>query len=86
MNDGELVVHTICSLKNYAQNVIATGGSLEDDELSTLWETFRITLFPQLSPDYLANKFQEVEEADKNMSRLGQQVMDSSGAGGEITP
>ena len=86
MNDGELVVHTIYSLKNYAQNVIATGGSLEDDELSTLWETFRIALFPQLSPDYLANKFQEVEEADKNMSRLGQQVMDSSGAGGEITP
>ena len=39
MNDGELVVHTICSLKNYAQNVIATGGSLEDDELSTLWDT-----------------------------------------------
>ena len=86
MNDGELVVYTICSLKNYAKNVIATGGSLEDDELSTLWETFRIALFPQLSPDYLANKFQEVEEADKNMSRLGQQVMDSSGAGGEITP
>ena len=86
MNDGELVVYTICSLKNYAKNVIATGGSLEDDELSTLWETFRIALFPHLSPDYLANKFQEVEEADKNMSRLGQQVMDSSGAGGEITP
>ena len=86
MNDGELVVYTICSLKNYAKNVIATGGSLEDDELSTLWETFRIALFPHLSPDYLANKFQEVEESDKNMSRLGQQVMDSSGAGGEITP
>ena len=86
MNDGELVVYTICSLKNYAKNVIATGGSLEDDELSTLWETFRIALFPHLSPDYLANKFQEVEEADKNMSRLEQQVIDSSGAGGEITP
>ena len=86
MNDGELVVYTICSLKNYAQNVIATGRSPEDDELSTLWETFRIALFPHLSPDYLANKFQEVEEADKNMSRLGQQVIDSSGAGGEITP
>ena len=86
MNDGELVVYTICSLKNYAKNVIATGGSLEDDELSTLWETFRIALFPHLSPDYLANKFQEVEEADKNMSRLGQQVIDSSGTEGEITP
>ena len=86
MNDGELVVYTICSLKNYAKNVIATGGSLEDDEVSTLWETFRIALFPHLSPDYLANKFQEVEEADKNMSRLEQQVIDSSGAGGEITP
>ena len=86
MNDGELVVHTICSLKNYAKSVMSTGRSLEDDELSTLWETFRIALFPHLSLDYLANKFQEVEEADKNMSRLGQQVMDSSGAGGEITP
>ena len=86
MNDGELVIHTICSLKNYAKSVMSTGRSLEDDELSTLWETFRIALFPHLSPDYLANKFQEVEEADKNMSRLGQQVMDSSGAGGEITP
>ena len=86
MNDGELVIHTICSLKNYAKNVMSTGRSLEDDELSTLWEIYRIALFPHLSPDYLANKFQEVEEADKNMSRLGQQVMDSSGAGGEITP
>ena len=86
MNDGELVIHTICSLKNYAKNVMSMGRSFEDDELSTLWETFRIALFPHLSPDYLANKFQEVEEADKNMSRLGQQVIDSSGTGGEITP
>ena len=86
MNDGELVVHTICSLKNYAKNVMSTGRSLEDDELSTLWETFRIALFPHLSPDYLANKFQEVEEADMNMSRVSQQVIESSGNKGKITP
>ena len=86
MNDGELVVHTICSLKNYAKNVMSTGRSLDGDELSTLWETFRIALFPHLSPDYLANKFEEVEEADRNMSRLGQQVIESSGNEGEITP
>ena len=86
MNDGELVVHTICSLKNYAKNVMSTGRSLEDDELTTLWETFRIALFPHLSPDYLANKFQEVEEADRNMSRVSQQVIESSGNKGKITP
>ena len=86
MNDGELVVHTICSLKNYAKNVMSTGRSFEDDELSTLWETYRIALFPHLSPDYLANKFQEVEEADKNMSRLAQQVVKVSGNEGEIIP
>jgi hypothetical protein len=86
MNDGELVVHTICSLKNYAKNVMSTGRSLESDELSTLWETFRIALFPHLSPDYLANKFQEVEEADKNMSRVSQQVVKASGNEGEIIP
>ena len=65
---------------------MSTGRSLDDDELSTLWETFRIALFPHLSPDYLANKFQEVEEADKNMSRVSQQVIESSGNKGEITP
>ena len=86
MNDGELVIHTICSLKNYAKSMMAMGRSLEDDELSTLWEIYRIALFPHLSPDYLANKFQEVEEADRNMSRLGQQVIESSGNKGEITP
>ena len=86
MNDGELVVHTICSLKNYAKNVMSTGRSLEDDELSTLWEIYRIALFPHLSPDYLANKFQEVEEADKNMSTVSQQVVKASGNEGEIIP
>ena len=85
MNDGELVVHTICSLKNYAKSMMAIGRSLEDDELSTLWETFRIALFPHLSPDYLANKFQ-VEEADENMSKVSQQVVKASGNEGEITP
>ena len=31
-------------------------------------------------------KFQEVEESDKNMSRVSQQVIESSGNEGRITP
>ena len=76
MNDGETVVHTICSLKNYQKNIAAMGQSLETGELATLWECFRIALFPHLPEDYLAKKIQEVEKADEKVPELVQQIAD----------
>ena len=86
MNDGELVIHTICTLRNYEKSVIATGKHFEDDDLSTLWETFRIALFPHLSHSYLENKFREVIQADEKIPRLALQVLESSGNERVITP
>ena len=76
MNDGETVVHTICTLKNYQKNIAAMGQSLETGELATLWECFRIALFPHLPEDYLAKKIQEVEKADEKVPELVQQIAD----------
>ena len=86
MNDREVIIQTTCTILYYARAMNNSGTPLEDGEVQCLMETFRIALFPHLSPDYLANKFQEVEEADRNMSRLGQQVIESSGNEGGITP
>ena len=85
MNDGELVVHTICTLRNYQKGATAMGRTFEDGELATLWECFRIALFPHLSPSYLANKFQEVLEADEKIPKLAQQMVSSSDNEEEIT-
>ena len=76
MNDGELVVHTICTLRNYQKGATAMGRTFEDGELATLWECFRIALFPHLSADYLAKKIQEVEKADEKVPELVQQIAD----------
>ena len=78
MNDGETVVHTICTFRNYQKTVIGMGQSFESGELATLWECFRIALFPHLPERYLAKKFQEVEEADKKIPELAQQMADST--------
>ena len=86
MNDGELVVHTICTLRNYEKSVIRMGKHFEKDELATLWESFRIALFPHLSRNYLLKKFLEVKEADKKIPKLAQQIVDSSDDEGEIVP
>ena len=76
MNDGELVVHTICTMLNYEKSMIRMGGKLKKEEFATLWESFRIALFPHLSADYLAKKIQEVEKADEKIPELAQQIAD----------
>ena len=86
MNDGETVVHTICALKNYQKNIAAMGQSLESGELATLWECFRIALFPHLPESYLAKKFQEVSRADKKHCELAQQLADSTPNERKIEP
>ena len=78
MNDGELVVHTICTMINYEKSTIRIGKRLEKDEFATLWESFRIALFPHLSQSYLANKFREVLEADEKIPKLALQIVNSS--------
>ena len=85
MNDGELVVHTICTMLNYEKSMIRMGRKLGKEEFATLWESFRIALFPHLSPSYLANKFQEVLEADEKIPKLAQQMVSSSDNEEEIT-
>ena len=76
MNDGELVVHTICTMLNYEKSMIRMGGKLKKEEFATLWESFRIALFPHLPEDYLAKKIQEVEKADEKIPELMQQIAD----------
>ena len=78
MNDGELVVHTICTMLNYEKSMNRMGQQLEKDEFATLWESFRIALFPHLSKSFVTNKFREVLEADKKIPKLAQQIVDSS--------
>ena len=78
MNDGELVVHTICTMLNYEKSMNRMGQQLEKSEFATLWESFRIALFPHLSHSFLVNKFREVLEADKKIPKLAQQIVDSS--------
>ena len=35
MNDGELVVHTICTMLNYEKSMIRMGGKLKKEEFAT---------------------------------------------------
>ena len=84
MNDGELVVHTICTIINYEKSMKRMGTQLTKNEFDTLWESFRIALFPHLSDSFLHNKFREVLEADKKIPELALQMVDASEGKGEI--
>jgi hypothetical protein len=86
MNDGELVVHTICTILNYEKSMNRIGTPLAKIEFATLWESFRIALFPHLSESFLKNKFKEVLEADEKIPKLAQQMVNSSDGEGEIIP
>ena len=85
MNDGELVVHTICTIINYEKSMNRMGTKLTKNEFDTLWESFRIALFPHLSDSFLHNKFREVLEADKKIPELALRMVNASDAEGEIT-
>jgi hypothetical protein len=84
MNDGELVVHTICTIINYEKSMKRMGTQLTKNEFDTLWESFRIALFPHLSDSFLHNKFIEVLEADKKIPELALQMVNASEDKGEI--
>ena len=84
MNDGELVVHTICTIINYEKSMNRMGTQLTKNEFDTLWESFRIALFPHLSDSFLHNKFREVLEADKKIPELAVQMVNASEGKGEI--
>ena len=85
MNDGELVVHTICTIINYEKSMNRMGTQLTKNEFDTLWESFRIALFPHLSDSFLHNKFIEVLEADKKIPELALQMVNASDKEEEIT-
>jgi len=85
MNDGELVVHTICTIINYEKSMNRMGTQLTKNEFDTLWESFRIALFPHLSDSFLYNKFREVLEADKKIPELALRMVNASDTEGEIT-
>jgi hypothetical protein len=85
MNDGELVVHTICTIINYEKSMKRMGTQLTKNDFDTLWESFRIALFPHLSESFLHNKFREVLEADKKIPELALRMVNSSEGKGEIS-